>query len=234
MSGCDTEAELRKQRLELAHAEEAAMQALAAQLSQPIGLDGSGNVSVFLSSKIINSILAGADGMVVPIEQVKGGTVTIRSMRSDFRMGLPAIRIEAVAQKAGLDASLELVGVARLEPTIEPGSPANLLLRIHVDSIVPRAKWSFFEFKIKGLIHDLMQVQASDRLRTIGVIRVPIETSIPLVLNAKQTPISFTGVNGYLATPEFSLKARAGVDKVLTLPDGIRVYGKVSAVKEST
>ncbi|QIM52727.1 hypothetical protein [Hydrogenophaga crocea] len=152
------------------------------------------------------------------------------------RSGYPLLNIDATAKKEGLDAELTVVGVARLMSTIVPsaaGKPPQLELTIHVDSLVPRAKWGFFDFGIRGFVRDLAQVRFNNELRTAGVIRIPVEVDIPLKVPAKQTPISFTGANAAVDTPDLSMHGKVSVTKVIVLPDGLHVYGQVSVTSGS-
>lgn len=233
LAGCDTDEELLKQRFEILKAEETALQELKTTLTAGVtALEGPGKVSVFLSDDVINGVLKGADGVVVPVPDVKGATITVKSIRTGFKMGYPLLNIDATAKKEGLDAELAVVGVARLMPTIVAGAvgkPTLLELKIHVDSLVPRAKWGFFDFGIRGFVRDLAQVKVNEELRTAGVIRVPVETDIPLKVPAKQTPVSFTGATATLSTPDLSMNGKASVTKIIILPDGLHVYGQIKA-----
>lgn len=228
LSACtrNTEDELLKQRFEALKAEEQALANVQQTLQDPHGLEGPGSVSIFLSEDLLNSVMAGANNLVIPVSGIEGATVTIRSMRADFRVGLPRVNIDAVATKKGLDASLELVGVAELGIQVTDG---RLQMNVHLDSLVPRVQWSFFDFKIGGFVRDLMQVKILEEIRNGGEINIPIVTEIPLSIPAKQTPVAFTGVKGLLVSPALSIVGKAEIMKVLTLPDGLHVYGKISA-----
>lgn len=229
LTACNTEEELLKQKLKVVESEERALKGMHQTLQDIQGLEGPGTVSIFLSEDLLNSVLAGADNLVISVPGVEGATVKVRSMRADFRVGLPLVNVEAVAAKKGLDASLELVGIALIETQVVEGSPQQLQLRVHLDSLVPRAQWSIFDFKVGGFVRDLMQVKITEELRKVGEINFPIETEMPLKIPAQQTPVSFTGVKGYLATPAMSITGKAAVTKILTLPDGLHVYGKITA-----
>lgn len=85
LAGCDTDEELLRQRLNMLKAEEAALRELQAELSASPEVEGSGTVSLFLSQDTINGILAGADGVVVPLPSIEGGEVIVKSLRASFR-----------------------------------------------------------------------------------------------------------------------------------------------------
>lgn len=232
LAGCDTEDELLKQRLDVARAEEAALQDLKATLAQDApSLEGPGSVNIFLSDDVINGVLTAADGAVVRVPDLKGVTIKIKAIRTEFKMGYPLLKVDATAAKEGLAAELEVVGAARLMPTIVPGTagkPTQLELKVHVDSLVPRAKWGPFDFAMSGFVRDLAQVKVNDQLRTVGIIRLPIDSDIPLKVPARQTPVSFTGATATVSTPDLSLNGKASVSKVIVLPDGLHIHGQVS------
>lgn len=232
LTGCDTEEELLKQRFEILKAEETSLQGLKVALSPSNDpLEGPGKVSLFLSVDTINEVLKGADGAIVNLAEVKSASVKVNSIRTDFRLGYPLLSIDATARKEGSDAELTLVGVARLLPKIiaqADGKPTLLEIKIYVESLVPRAKWGWFEFEIGGFIRDLAQVKLSDEFRTVGVIRIPVDTDIPLNVQAKQTPAQFPGANATISTPDLSINGKATIEKVIVLPDGLHVYGKAS------
>lgn len=229
LAGCNTEELLLRQRLARLQAEEAALQRLHGELAAGApALEAPGTLSVFLSKAVINDVLAAADQAVLPVPGLPGVAVTINSLRADFRMGFPSVNVEAVARKNGVDAALQLVGSARLEPVLEAGSPAHLNLHVHVDSLVPRASWGPFDFAVGGLVRDLAQVKLSEQARRIATIRVPMATELPLHLPAKQTPVGFTGVQAYVATPELSVQSKVEIIRVLPLQDGLHVYAKLS------
>jgi len=229
LAGCDTDKQLRQQELDLLQAEEKALLALEATLEDVQKLEGNGRVSLFLSTGLINGILAGASDLKVAVPGVEGTEVLVKSMQTEFRLGLPLVRVEATAAKKGLDAKLEVSAVARLEPTILSGPSPKLVLRVHLDSFVPRAKWGIFDWRIGGFVRDLSRVKLTEELRNLGAIEVPLEAELPLNLPATSTPISFTGVHANVQTPALSLAGKVAASQVLTLPDGLHVYGAVSA-----
>lgn len=228
LAGCDTEDELLKQRIAMLKAEEAAIRDVQTQLQSANDFEGPGVASMFLSTALLNSVLAVADGVVVPVPNMEGTFVTLNSLRTDFRIGFPLVAVSADARKEGLAAKLSLVGTARLEATVEPGTPQKLALRVHVDSLVPRAQWSAFDFQLGGFVRDLAQVKLSDEARKVGTIRMPLETDLALALPAKITPVVLSGTPVNLSTPELSLKAKVAVTRILTLPDGLHVYAKIT------
>src|SRR5690606_24538347 len=100
--------------------------------------------SFFISARLINELLKAVEGAVIEPEGQSGITVRVDSVRADFGIGYPLLNVEAVAVKDAL--ALELSTVARLVPTPFSGNPPKLALEIHVDSLVPRARWGPWNF----------------------------------------------------------------------------------------
>ena len=228
LAGCDTDKQLRQQELDLLLAEEKALLALESTLKNVQSVEGDGRVSLFLSTGLINGILAGASDLKLTFAGVEGAEVLVKSVQTEFKLGLPLVRVEATASKRGLEPKLDVSAVARLEPTIVSGASPKLKLKVHLDSFVPRAKWGIFDWRIGGFVRDLSRVKLTEELRNLGSIEVPLEADLPLNLPAKKTPISFTGVNADVHTPALSLAGKVVAGQVLTLPDGLHVYGTVS------
>jgi hypothetical protein len=228
LSGCDTQDELNQQRLDFLTAQEKALVDLKAFLDSKPALSGPGVVNFFISADAINSVLAGADNLKFPIAQVPGATVTLKSLRTAFTTGFPAISASATIRKDGLDAALDVSISARLEPVIDPKNPGTLTLKIYVDSIVPTVTWSVLDIRLRGFVHDLLQVKLNDQLRNAGSISIPIQASVPLALPAKSTPVSFPGVSAILNTPAISLQGSVALNRIITLPDGLHVLGRIA------
>jgi hypothetical protein len=228
LCGCNTEDQLAQQQLESLRAEAVGLKDLQAYLATKPNFSGPGAVNIFLSTQVINSILAGADGVAIPLPSAPDASVTLKKVRAAFRYGYPLLSVDAVASKKGVPATLTAIVVAKLEPYIDPQNPKELLLRIRLESIVPSVQWSIFDFKIRGLVQDLAKVELTDQLRTLGVIRVPIAQTIPINVPASETPFSFTGASGVVQLPNLSMSANASVKRVITLPDGLHVIGQLS------
>jgi hypothetical protein len=159
---------------------------------------------------------------------VKGATLTIQSIKTDLRFGLAGLDIQATATKPDLGATVDVSLLARLDPVIDANDPGKLTLRVYVESLVPRASWGIFDFKVGGFVRDLLQVKLANELATMPAIVIPVMSKIPLTLPAKDTPVAFAGAKGTVHSPALSLDVTLGVSRMLFLPDGLHIFGTVA------
>jgi len=236
LGGCttNTEEKLAQQRLNELKAESDSLEAMKKDLTaQPGGvnpmLDSPGTVSIFLSKNLINSALKGAAGIALRVPDVEGATLTIKSVTADLKLGYPLVTVDAEATKKDIGLTVQVVGTARLETKIDPANPSLLTVNVRLEELVPRAQWGIFDFKVGGFVKDLIKAKASEELSNLATIQIPIATDIPLALPANQMPVSFTGAKAIVSTPAMTVSGHVTVSRVLVLPDGLHVYGLVTA-----
>ncbi|MEB0113532.1 hypothetical protein QN397_19680 [Variovorax sp. RTB1] len=232
LTGCganNTEEELAQQRLSVLKSEATSLDALKADLGSSGPLEAPGTVSIFISKNLINSALKGAAGVTLPIPNVEGATITIKQIVTDLKVGYPLVTIDAEATKRDLGATFEVVGTARLDTKIDPASPSQLLINVALEDFVPRAQWGPFDFKIKGFVNDIIKTKLNSELSNLASIKIPISTEIPLSLPAAQIPVNFPGAVAEISTPALNVSGHAAVSRFIVLPDGLHVYGTVSA-----
>lgn len=201
--------------------------------AQPGGLNpmlgGPGTVSIFLSKNLINSALKGAAGITLPVPNVEGATLTIKSVTTDLKLGYPLVTVDAEATKKDIGLTVQVVGTARLETKIDPAAPSLLTVNVRLEELVPRAQWGIFDFKVSGFVKDLIKAKASEELSNLATIQIPMATDIPLGLPANQMPVSFPGATAIVSTPTLSVSGHITVSRILVLPDGLHIYGLLSA-----
>ncbi|AQH00430.1 hypothetical protein A9R05_15630 [Burkholderia sp. KK1] len=234
LAGCNTDDELAQQKLDMLTAEADSLQALKNDLNShmPGGaavLEGPGTVSIFVSKNLLDSGLKGMAGVVMPIPDVPNATLTIKSVTAELKLGFPLVTVDAEATKKDIGLTLRVVGTARLETKIDPAVPPQLTVSLRLEELVPRAQWGIFDFEVRGFVKDLINAKASKKLGEVAKFQVPIATDIPLALPARQMPVSFPGVNAVVTTPAMAVTGQVVVSRVLVLPDGIHVYGSLTA-----
>jgi len=229
----NTEEELAQQRLSVLKAEADSLEAMKKDLTtQPGGvnplLDGPGTVSIFLSENLINSALKGAAGVTLPVPNVKDATLTIKSVTADLKLGYPLVTVDAEATKKDIGLTVQVVGTALLETKIDPAA-SLLTVNVRLEELVPRAQWGMLDLKIGGFVKDLIKAKASEELNNLATIQIPIATDIPLGLPANQMPVAFPGAKAIISTPALNISGHVTVSRILVLPDGLHIYGLVSA-----
>lgn len=218
----DTDVALHLQRQNEAKAELQALTEfqvwLAAQKSAPDPLA----TSAFLSRPMIDSILSALDATALQLPEADDITLTLKSVRSDFRPGFPGLKIVATAEKSGVTADIS--AVARLEPVFDDDT---LRLRIHVESLVPKISWRFIDFTVGGLVRDLAQtkiVDAINRDDALGAVSLPLSHSQTFDFPSTKIPFSTTGMNAEAVLPSFSGTVTARLVRIVAMPEGIYIY----------
>jgi hypothetical protein len=235
LAGCktNTEDKLAQQRLDVLKAEADSLEAMKKDLTGQGGanpaLEGSGTVSIFLSKNLINSALKGVAGLTLPVPNVEGATLTIKSVSADLKLGYPLVTVDAEATKKDIGLTLQVVGTARLETKINSASPSQLIVNVRLEDLVPRAQWGIFDFKVRGFVQDLIKAKASEELSNLGTIQIPIATDIPLAVPTTQVPVSFPGAQAIVSAPALAVTGHVTISRILVLLDGLHVYGFVSA-----
>jgi hypothetical protein len=123
---------------------------------------------------------------------------------------------------------VQVVGTALLETKIDPAA-SLLTVNVRLEELVPRAQWGMLDFKIGGFVKDLIKAKASKELNNLATIQIPIATDIPLGLPANQMPVTFPGAKAIISTPALNISGHVTVSRILVLPDGLHIYGLVSA-----
>src|SRR6266496_3175164 len=184
VAGCDTDDELRAQQLVLLDAEQRALHETIELFQKQPKLDAPRSIHLFVSANLLNNILSAANGMTIDLPAVDGAKLTINSVKTDLRFGLGGIAIKAGATKADLGATVNVVGVARLNPVLDPTNPGKVTLRILIENLVPDAHWGLFDFKISGFIREIAKVKSQQTISAMPAIIIPVATDIPLAAPA--------------------------------------------------
>jgi hypothetical protein len=235
LTGCakNTQNELAEQQLDTLKAEADALEAMKNDLVMHGGarqiVEGHDTVSIFLSKNLIDSALKGMAGATLPVPKMKDGTLTIKSVTADLRLGFPLVTVDAEATKKDIARTFQVVGTGHLEAKVDPASPSELTVAVQLDDLVPNAQWDGFDYKVRNFVQDLMDDETLKDLGNLGTIRFPIATDIPLAVEGIHAPVSFPGAQAIISAPALAVTGHVTVSRVLTLPDGLHVYGVLSA-----
>jgi hypothetical protein len=231
LAGCNTEEELQKQRADSIQRETTMLQDLQAYLANQAKAPDSGAISIFVSAGLVDSLLRGLEGITVAIPEADGATLRLNHVKTDFRTGFPGLTLDAIVSRSGMDVAVSLA--ARIDAFVNNETPDKLGLRVHIDSLVPVVSWSFINFRVSGLVRDLVQVKVSEALNrpgALGNISVPLNSSFTLNLPAGTTTQPVQGAVLAVSSPALSFKVRARVRNIIYLRDGIHLVGQVEAL----
>ncbi|BCH62386.1 MULTISPECIES: hypothetical protein [Rhizobium/Agrobacterium group] len=176
----------------------------------------------FLSRAMIDGILSAFDGTKLKLPETPDVTLTLKSVRTDFRPGFPGLTISATANKSGVSADVSMV--ARIEPVFDS---QTLRLRVHINSLVPKLSWRFIDFTIAGLVRDLAQakvVEAINKQDALGAISIQLSHSQTFSLPVTQIPFSTTGLNAVVGLPGYSGTVVAQLTRIVAMPEGLYIY----------
>jgi hypothetical protein len=233
--GCDMEEQAREARLKAATAEVAALEKLKSDASLGLLQDAPGTASIFISKRLIQSALDEFATTTIPIEGAPGVTVRVNSIVADFRVGYPALKVDAVALSEQLGLSLKLLVTAHVETVLTNETPSRLMVSLRVDDVVPDASWGPLDFKIRGFVRQLINARVDEELgkaRPLLNLVVTREQTLVSIAPKQQTFNIAGGAQGVLDAPGLIITGRAQLAQAISLPDGIHIYGDM-AIKVS-
>jgi hypothetical protein len=235
LAGCskDTKNEVAQQQFATLKAEADGLEAMKNDLIMRGGakqiLEGPDTVSIFLSKNLIDSALKGMAGTKIPVPNVKGATLSIKSVTADLRLGYPLVTVDAEATKKDVARTFEVVATGHLEAGVDPASPSQLTVKVQLDDLVPRAQWDGLDYKVRDFAQNLMDAETLKDLGNLGTIQIPIASDIPLAVEGIHAAVSFPGAQAIVSAPALRVTGHVTVTHTLTLPDGLHVYGVLSA-----
>ncbi len=231
LTSCDTKDELTRQHAESVQRETVMLRKLEAYLDQQSKTPSSDAVSIFISSSFINGLFKGFEGIDIPLAEPKGAVLRLNSIKANFRTGFPQLVVDAAVSRGNLRVAVAMA--ARLDAFVDSVESDRLSLRIHVDSLVPIVSWSILQFRLGGLVHDLLQGKVSDALNRNGIlgnIFVPLSKEVSFNLPATSQTLNVTGAVVAVSTPRMVFQAATQVSSIIYLSDGIHIVGQIHAL----
>ena len=231
LTACNTKDELVKQHAESVQRETDMLRKLEAYLDQQAKTPSIDTMSVFVSASLINSLFKGIEGVRVPLADAKGAVLQLDSIKADFRTGFPQLKVDATVTRGKLRVAVAMA--ARVDAFVDSAKPDRLSLKVHVDSLVPVISWNFLQFRLGGLVRDLLQAKVGDALNkpgALGDISVPLSSEVVFNLPAGSRAQNVTGAVVAVSTPGMIFRASAQVTNIIYLSDGIHVIGRVQAL----
>ncbi|MDJ0840897.1 MAG: hypothetical protein QNK37_30585 [Acidobacteriota bacterium] len=222
LSGGDTEKQQRQMELKrLAYQEEQLLEMDAFLDSDPrIGSD----LHLFLSSEVINGVLAAAVDTKIPIPHLNGAFIQLIELVLVTENGVPRFRFKAEAGKGSLSLALDVL--AWLEITLP--SPEEGRIQVHIEEIVPKAGWRNYQIGLKGFVNKLMNLDAVQRAALSPQFTLPLQMEIPIETKPEERELTFSAgdgtIEGRLTIPSFSVDQVLSVRKTLFLDEGIHLF----------
>ena len=175
--GCSlhrAELQLEKSRLELE---------LASLKSLHQGLSGTfppnrNDVEFVLRWDAVNSVLAGADSVVVPVPGIKNAYLHVNSIRVQGQHGAPLLDVATSVSKGG--ATLEVKLLALL--VVDDSATTGPVFRVRVQKLAPVFSWRHFRFNRLILAERLLTVAADKFALNKIVFPVPLSLDYQLAI----------------------------------------------------
>ena len=218
---------LHRSRLELELASLHHLQRLLSGAFPP----GENHVSVVLRWDAVNKLLAAADGLRVPIEEIEGATLNVQEIRTRGEHGAPLLAVVASASRGR--ASLGIEAIAML--VVDNAGAEGPVLRVRVTDIKPVFTWRCLRLADLRLANRLAHVEA-DKL-ALNRIAFPIPTSnefapeIPpqAMVWRQDTPRgNGSWIELELGRPGGRLDRRVILEPPVFLRDGVHLFGSIS------
>lgn len=236
-SGCaSTTRYLKEQKLALLESENAEIARVTQILVQTPSPDGTHDLSAFLAVDAINQVLSMADGTSMPLSGLQGVRLHIVRVRSNFKHGFPGVTAEIWAVRGSL--SVQLSAAIRIVVRLDETKPGIAYLDLRVESVVPVARWLFFQWQFRGFVRDLLHASASQYAASLPGFPVPLRYDLPVDIKENgrppcaknEQPARFDAndhkgyIEGCISIPTVSTTIHITLDRAIFLADGIHLY----------
>ena len=179
--------------------------------------------SIFISARIINGLLDGAEQLQVEVPKFPGAVLTVGKVEAKFRDGFPLFEGDATLSGGGLPAPVNAHVALELVYEIRNGS--LLVLSPKLLAIDPSVKVGATDHRLKGILNELL---ANKIRQNLPVIQVPISNSAAIDQAPKvQTVALPTGsgtVTGVVKVPGIAAASDYRVSQVVFLSDGLHIF----------
>ena len=179
--------------------------------------------SIFLSARIVNGLLDGAEQLQVQIPKFPGAVLTVDKVEAKFRDGFPLFEGDATLSGGGLPAPIKAHVALELVHEIRNGS--LLVLSPRLLAIDPSVKVGATDHRLKGILNELL---ANKIRQNLPIIEVPISNSAAINQAPKvQTVTLPTGsgsVTGVVKAPGITAASDYRVSQVVFLSDGLHIF----------
>lgn len=186
-------------------------------------LPGAPDVSVFISTNLLNSALSGLvhQRFKLPKEQL---SIELLDATCEFSYGVPglAVKLSVHDNSSGLDA--ESVVRAYLDHQLRSDPEPELRLSIRLDEIVPNIKWRRYQFGLGRLAGKILTLKAADVVDSLPPLRAGLQRELSFDfegINEKITIPTEGSITGKISSPALKLSLPLNAGKVVCLSQGL-------------
>ncbi len=135
-------------------------------------------IGIFISTDVINEALSVFEGFEQEFPKRPDLALKINSVRCEFVDATPEIALGATLREKRRGLSVEVAGRAYLHLTTDGNDGGALKVEVRVVDLVSKARWSWLQFGLGGLLEEYLKIEAADRLLDLPSIELPLTRSI--------------------------------------------------------
>lgn len=190
---------------------------------------GQRHVAFKLGYDVLNSVLAGADGLNVPIPQDPATFVHFHEIRVAGG-STPLLNVHASASKYWVKIGVAATAIF----VIDVSNPAQPMLRVRIDNIAPVLSWRNFTLFRMELARKILTTKADQLAVERLAFPLPLGQAVTLDLPAVDQVSQVTTRNNgswikyRVKRPAASFQRLIKIDRIVFLKDGIHVFATVS------
>ena len=223
----DTSLQLKQLKLEALKARAKAMEDLTAFLKEHPQPEKAGEIHLFLAESTLNDVLSGVKGLEIPLEQPRETRLKILKTELDFAGNLPAVNMVIQASKPGLP-ELDLVVRGEVDISLAAEQRDHALGRIRLVALVPKARWHWLQFRLKGYVRELLVLKVRELSEKMPDFTIPLKTEFAVNLPTSQEHLSFAvedgAISGVLSLPAFAVQRTLALKHALFLDEGVHLF----------
>lgn len=188
------------------------------------------NVSLFVSYGLLNQVLAGADGIDVPLPSVRNARLKIDHIRIQPKDGTPLLEVSASARREKLSVDAAVLAMLVFD---QAGPDGVATFHVRFERVGPTLNWNGLRLGESRFLRTLATMKADELAVCSLKFRVPMqsnlalqvpplnyESTVPTRNNGSWVRYRVTSSGGQLSKP-------LTITRVLFLRDGVHVFANV-------
>lgn len=154
--------------------------------------------------------------------------VEITAIRSSMDLGRIDLELEAVLQLEGRALRVPLKVKGRAMPHIAASAGGqDLVLSIQLLDVEPTIELGWFQWKLRGALHDLALAAAKRDLQGWGDLRIPLHAAFNAKTGDGTSQAQVAGGVLEIVSAGFAITGHVAFQAVLPMPDGLHVFGQI-------
>jgi hypothetical protein len=172
------------ERLERARllAEKTSLTQLQEQLTSPAFEVGTGDIRLFVGRSLVNRILEGAAGVVIPVPGHPNLVIDVASIQYEATDGPGGLHVLANARELRGAVSVPVRVFARPQVTSDAGS---IQLQVVVEDVAPEFSWKCLRIGAYRMARRVAAVPSGEWSRTRFALSLPLQATVEATLDGR-------------------------------------------------